>query len=269
MRNLKDNRVHWSELHEMRKSAAHYRYACEHPRETTRPMRVGACFDAIVLGVRKYVVYDGDRRGKAWDNFEALHAKGHVTHAGVHVPVEIFTRSEWDDANGAAEAVLSDPVARTYLDAATKQVVMRWDLDGVPCAAGIEGERGGFDLLGETWIRDLKLTNCTEPEQLNRHIVKMGWHEQLVFYRHGARANGRDVTTLGIIAVESRPPYCVTCVRLSPELEQLGKRGVRSYIEKYKACEASGHWPGYVQSEVVAEALPWMQIDVEEEDDEA
>jgi hypothetical protein len=250
MRNPKDNRVHFSELHEMRRSPAHYRYACETRRDTTRAMRVGACFDALVLGGRDYVIYPGDRRGKEWGLFEAAN-RGR----------DIFTASEHDDAKGAAAAVLADRIAAPYIKASTHQVIMKWELDGVPCAAGVEGERGGFDLLGHDWIRDLKLTHTTEPGALERHLVQRGWHEQLVFYRDGARANGRTVDVLGIIATEAKPPHTITCMRLSPALIELGERAIRSYIEKYKACEASGHWPGYVQSELEADVPAWMGAD--------
>lgn len=258
MRNPVDDRVHWSELRQIGKSPKHYAHACTRERHVTREMLVGAIFDAMVLGVRKVALYPGKvRNGKEWEAFQAAHP------GAIHC-----IASEYNEAKGAADAVLEDPFARPLIDAATKQVVMRWTYDGVPCASGVDGDRGGFDLLWPSWIRDLKLTSCTEPETLNRHILAMGWHEQLVFYREGARANGYDIQLLGLICVEAKAPHCVTCVRLSPAMIELGERAVRSYIERYKACEASGHWPPYVQTEIESELPPWMQANLEMGDED-
>jgi hypothetical protein len=260
MRHKKDDRVHWSDLHQMRRSPAHYRYSCEHPKTPTTEMLTGAVFDALVLGVRKVIVYPGKvRNGKEWEEFRAHYGTTHI----------ICIRSEYERAQGAAEAVLSDPVAWPIIERGQKQIVMRWTLNGVPCASGIYGERGGFDLLDDVdggSISDLKLTSITEPGALNRHLVSMGWHEQLAFYKTGALANYPDMSfrTLRNICVEAAAPHVVTVMRLTPALEEMGAAAVRSYLEKYAACEASGHWPGYVQSEVTADVPAWLMAEEEE-----
>lgn len=251
--NPADNRVHWSDLRQIKRSGAHYRYAIEHPerRTVTREMTVGSVFDALVFGQRNVARYPGKvRNGREWEAFRAAHQRE-----------IICLQSEYEEAESAADSVMSDEVAWPLIESARKQIVMTWEYEGVPCAAGIPGQRGGFDLLYPDAIRDLKLTSNAEPEAINRQILNMGWHEQLVFYRHGARANGIDVRTLGILAVEAKPPHVVTCMRLDPALTELGERGVRSAIERYKACVESGRWPGYVQSEIETSCPAWMQVE--------
>jgi hypothetical protein len=241
--NRADGRMHWSDLKQLAKSPAHYAYAIDHPRKQTRAMRVGSCLDAIVFpGVRDFVVYEGDRRGKAWDTFAERHAT-----------VEIFTASEHEDALGAARAVLESAEAAPYL-VGQHQPVVQWEYEGVPCAAGIEGERGGFDVLNDpAHLADLKGTMTSEPDAFARHSFSMMWHAQLAFYTYGAP----HVRERVLIAVEQEPPHVVSVFRLTPALLLAGQKTVRLLIERYKACVASGQWPGYVQSAVDLDVPAW------------
>lgn len=249
--NRADGRVHWSDLRELTKSPAHYAYAIDHPKETTRSMRVGSCLDALVFpGVRDFVVFDGDRRGKAWTEFAERHAAR-----------EIFTASEHADALGAARAVLESKEAAPYL-VGEHQPVMQWEYEGVPCAAGIAGVRGGFDVLGADFITDLKGSRTAEPDAFARHAFQQLWHAQLAFYGYVAPPLLQPV----LIAVEMVAPYVVSVFKLSPALVVAGQKTVRLLIERYKSCVASGHWPGYVQSAVDLD-LPQWAANLEEPDE--
>ena len=91
MRHPTDNRVHFSELKQMARSPAHYAHACEHAKDPSRAMTVGAVGDAIVFGTPdRIAIYPGPtRRGKEWDAFKALNP-------GKTIAIQ----SEVDDATG-------------------------------------------------------------------------------------------------------------------------------------------------------------------------
>jgi PDDEXK-like domain of unknown function (DUF3799) len=260
MRHPADGRVHFSELKQHSRSAAHVAHAVSRARELTRPMVVGGVADCIVFGGRGVAVYPGKvRSGKEWEAFKAAH-HGH------YLPIQ----SEYDDAQGAAEAVLAHPGARDLLDhGAEYQRVMQWDSWGLPCAAGIPGERGGFDVLNSRhpkrrpYIADLKITASTEPEELSRHAINMHWVAQGAWYLDGAHALSIEAVDFFLIACESSPPHVVTVLRLTPEALALGRRLLSKWTEQHRACEAAGVWPGYVASDVDMIMPEWAMERVE------
>jgi hypothetical protein len=250
MRHPVDGRLHFSELKAHAKSAAHVKLATLGARTITDVMRIGGVADSLVFDCGKsHVLYEGrrDARSLAWQQFQE-------EHAGKYIVIQ----PELDRATGAAEAALADPVAQRVLEGCRFQQVMQWEAYGLPCAAGIKGERGGFDALGPDSIADLKVTRSAEPEELSRHILNQHWHAQLAWYRTGARSLGRTVDVCRIIAVESAPPHNVTVMRIPERWLTAGEQLCALWAERHRACEAADSWPGYVQDEVEAIDPSWM-----------
>jgi hypothetical protein len=280
-----DNRVHHSFAKAMAISPRHARYALEHPKDPTPAMRRGTAVDRLVLGGRlvrcgmdrnskawaaltlmaagnDVAVYDGAvRNGGKWDSFEEANAgkpivlqkewdaaysvlKGDRCDLGC-----IVTDDEYEAANGAATSVMTDPAAKERLEG-EKQRVIHWDMFGLPWGAGIAGVRGGFDILGATWLADLKVTDCTEPIRWSKQARRMLYPQQLAAYRAGARFIGRTIDSAHLIGVEFRPPYVVTVLDFEPEDLDDAERDVAAWCERIRQCEASGNWPGYVQTSV-------------------
>ena len=271
MRHPADGRLHFSELKAHAKSPAHVRLACTTARDVTRPMRIGHIADGLVFGTGSFSIYDGDRRGAKYQlALDICKDEG----------AELVTRSEYEDAEGAANAVRADPVAQSILSGCEFQMVAQWERDGLPCAAGIAGERGGFDAIREAirdapptgwgidpvaidrvrrgYIADLKITSSVEPRELQRHAWKMYWVAQAAWYLDGARAMGLDVTDFYLIAAEAQPPHCVTVMRMSEAAPEAGRKQVAGWIERHRQCEAAGVWPGFTQSVVELEPEAWM-----------
>lgn len=258
MRHPADGRVHFSELKQHAKSPAHVKLACETARDVTRAMIVGGVADSIVFGQRGYSLYTGKvRRGAEWEDFKSAHP-------GQYLPIQ----SELDDAQGAAAAVLADPVASFMLGNGCRfQMQVEWEDYGLQCAAGIAGERGGFDAInvaglkpGASYIVDMKVTSSSDPEELSRHAFRMQWHAQGVWYARGAVAAGivPDLPTFYLLAVEAQPPHCVTVLRLSERSRLAGEKLLTLWTERHKACEATGEWPGYTQSIGELDPPDWM-----------
>ena len=256
IRHLADNRVHLSELKEMRRSPAHYRHACLTSREITRPMRVGFVTDRLVFGGGGYETFAGPTRsGPAWRLALSLMPPG----------VMLVTAPEAEDAAGAAAAVLADPVARAALEGCEYQRVAQWSAYGLDCASGIAGERGGFDAIGHGAIYDLKTTASADPRELGRHVLRMCWHAQGAWYVDGARALGYDVERFALICVEAQPPHVVTVLRLPAAMLDLGRRSLRLWTERLRQCDEADVWHGYVQSETECEVPEWA-LSVEDDD---
>lgn len=255
-----DGRVHFSELKEHNKSPAHVVEACRVARTMTRPMMVGGVADSIVFGQRGYKVYPGKvRNGQEWESFREKWP-------GHYLPIA----SEAADAEGAAHSVQSSTVARSLLDGCEFQIAPRWDCWGLPCAAGIPGERGGFDAINFTkmYIVDLKITSTTKPEELDRHAFRSFWHAQGVWYCEAAcemygRAEGQGWDFF-LLAVESKPPHCVVARKMSPASYVAGQKLLTIWTEQQRQCEASGHWPGYTESIGLLEPPAYLGIELDE-----
>lgn len=231
--------VHITSLKYIARSPAHYLAALENPKDSPA-MRLGRLVHTIVLGGPPSAVWEGERRGKAWQEFKAAHEGA-----------EIVTKSEVENATRIANAVLTSPVARPWLDGQTERAV-EWTTLGRKCATH------GIDILGKNFIADLKTTTDAHPERFMRAAVRMGYDSQLAWYRDAARHLGHDIEEGALIAVEVSPPYAVTVLRASPRIIEQGARRARLWLERLLACEAANEWPSYAQ-----DVIEW---DVDSED---
>jgi len=221
--------LHFSDLKQMAKSPAHVRHAVETGWTPARYLTIGTLAHAILLG-GDYVVFEGQRRGKAWEAFEAEH-EGWT----------IATRKEFDEAEAMAHAVLAHPVAVRLLDG-EKERAWAATMYGRKCA-------GRIDVSGRATV-ELKTTNDAEPGRFQRQCLRMGYHAQLAWYQDARRALGEDPGEAFIIGVESKAPFPVTIFRLTPRALLEGQKLNRLWVERLAACEAADEWPGYVQSVV-------------------
>ncbi len=249
-----DGTVHFSDLKRIGDSGIQYLHGLKAKREPTRAMLVGTGVHHIVLGERegaKVAHFTGAKRvGKAWTDFEA-------THDGY----DILTQPEWDEAEAVATAVLTDPVAQSYLKGSRYEVPLSWEDGGLKCSTS------GVDIVGNGMLGDLKTTNTTEVEKWMRQAFSFSYHCQMAFYRRGAKANGIDVSRgLFLLGVEVKPPYEVVALEMSEEIINLAERTVSLWLEKLKVYAESRQFPGRAQSPVVWTVPAWMREDDEEED---
>lgn len=219
--------VHFSTLKRIAQSPMHYRYALAHPPSDTPSFRFGRLVHGLVLGGHEPLVYDGDRRGKAWADFKAAHEGA-----------DIVTADEMARARAAADAVLSHREAARLLDGCETEVAIDWQIGERACA-------GRVDALHPSRVVELKTASTADPERLMRAARHYGYHAQLSWYAHGA---GLVAPEAYIIAVESAAPHAVSVLRLTPRTLDEGARIWRLWIERLLACEAADEWPGYAQT---------------------
>jgi len=214
----------------------HYRYAIDHEIAETPAIRLGSIVHGIILGSQHaFVVYEGERRGKAWAEFKKDHSE-----------TRIITRDEHNRGIDIARAILACPDVKPLLAGAKKERRVEWQIAGRACA-------GTPDFVN-SHLTELKITACAKPERLPYQAQRMGWLGQLRWYQSGLeRAYGQAPEELFIIAAEPRPPHPVVVYQLTDGARDVGTRTWRLDWEQLMVCEASDHFPGYVQGVVPLE----------------
>lgn len=250
--------VHFSDLSRMALSPAHYRASVERSREArtvTRNMRIGTVAHRLILGKRpghEIVMWDGQRRGKAWDAFEAAH-EGQ----------EIVTADECIEAQAIADSALANPVVRELLETPglVTEAPLTWEDSGIVCSTS------GVDMLAPGLIGDLKTARTTQPDRFSRQALQYGYHAQVCFYARGARAAGYEIGRLLVVGVEPLPPHAVTVLELTPKMVEAGERALTGWIEQLRACEDSDAWPAYGEAPVLWDPPPWLDVPGADDDD--
>jgi hypothetical protein len=221
--------IRWSTLKHMARSPQHYLYARDNPLPMTPAMRLGALAHWRLLGgrtVKPVVVYDGERRGNAWKEYEAKNADS-----------EIYTSKEFSRADEMVAAVLADKRIRTLLLGTVEQrihtKICDVDVAGTP------------DVHNDD-IVDFKFTADASLAVFPRHARRMGWHAQLDWYAEMVQAStGQRPKRCILVGVETKPPYAVQPYILTESAVALGRRLWRGLLEQVLVCESSGNFPGY------------------------
>ena len=231
--------VRWSHLKNMCQSPAHYRYRLEHPISETPAMRIGTYVHKLLLGGPRLVeVYPGDRRGKAWEEFDAAYGK----------IATVLNRSEGETASRIANAVMEHKQAMELLYSGAREETISWVQTGRVCV-------GTPDVASASVLVDLKVTVSADPKILRWHAIKMLWHAQLAWYANAlSKINGFMPADIYIVAAESKPPYPVTILHMQPSAIMAGEAVWASCFSRLLQCEASGDWPAYSSVPVPFEA---------------
>lgn len=243
--------VRFSNLKHFARSALHFQHSIREPLEATPAMRIGTLVHQIVLGGAPPLVWDGTRRGKAWDEFKAANCGR-----------EIFTQSELERARAVASAVLENFIAEPYLIGTTEKRIV-WGNGDVPCA-------GTPDVVGADFVADLKTTSDASPNKFRWQALQMAYHAQLAWYRDGLEMGGHaTVSRCIIVAVETKAPYGVTVHELSTGAIESGRRLYSTWLELYRVCRDTGHWPGYGQSILELDIPEQTEFTIEDEGENA
>lgn len=251
--------VNWSSLKHMATSPLEYRWRVDHP-ETRKPAWVlGSAVHTLVLEPAKFdsrfAVFEGTRRGKAWDEW-----------LDAHPGIESLKPDELEQARAIADAIMGHRDASKLIKACRFEEVTTWtdEVTGLAC-------KGRIDAIGPTVIVDLKTSRDIAPRSFSRAVGQYLYHGQLAFYCDGAIAAGKlsaDHDPPAIIAAQSGAPYDVAVYELSEDALTQGRLLYRSLLTRLVACHASGLWPGVAPDRMVLDLPRWIPgIDPDQEED--
>lgn len=220
--------VHFSNLKHFALSPAHYIASLTADFDSPA-MRLGRLTHTLLLGGPPFEVWEGERRGDNWKRFKAIHAGK-----------EIVSAEEYRKGLAMERAVRACPDAMRLLEGRHEEALL-WEFLARSCSSRV-------DVIGTGFITDLKTTKCSHPARFVRDAMWMGYHAQIAFYQGAAEFHGYRVPKGAIVAVENQAPWTVTCFELTERALEAGRKLCRVWFEQLLQCEASGEWPGYVQT---------------------
>jgi hypothetical protein len=267
-----------SQLKEMAVSPKRYRWALDHPREDTDAFRWGRLVhtaalephlltDTYVAGEHgigpDFTIWEGaQRRGKAWDAFQAEHDGRPIL--TIKKFGELVALRE--KAALVASVLHSDPIAGPMLAAGHREGAVVWvdERTGLRCKARFDT---AF-LTKDGHLADLKTSaRGVDPRGFGRTAASFAYHQQLSFYADGiAAVTGGLRPPVSIIAVESAEPHDVVVYDLDEQTLDLGRQSYHELLVRLEACQRANLWPGVANGDRMLLKLPeWIYPPTEEE----
>ncbi len=241
--------VNWSSLkHLWAGSPLHYKHHRESADKDTTGRKMGRLLHAMALGSfdEEFVVYDGgDRRGKAWTDFQAANP-GRT----------ILKPNEVADVRAQAAAVRAHREASRILAGADTEATIQWTdpETGLPC----KGRLDAMALASER-IGDLK--GCGGLATLDRTCHRLGYVHQLAWYRRGVRiAHGVECAAY-MIGVETKAPHDVGVWRVDRDLLKLAENEIIDTMYRLSVCIERNNWPGSMPEVEDMYTPNWMLSD--------
>lgn len=221
------------------RSPAHYKYAQDHPQESTDSMDKGTLVHTLVLEPgqvdEQYAVMPStikQRRGKEYEAFKASAGDRHI-----------LTASQMNEAQRIASAVRANPVAVRIIEGADaiEQSVFAEEFEtGVLCKCRP-------DIRTNSRLYDLKTTRNSAGRSFAHSARNFRYHVQAAFYLDVCRWAGIDVDKFGFIAVDTdvMPYQCTVFHSMSDGTMDQGRGLYLSDLKTYAQCVETGEWPGY------------------------
>lgn len=152
-------------------------------------------------------------------------------------------------------SVNSHPVAKQLVSGGDSEVCAYWFDKEFGCVwrSAIDHIRIGKSTV---WITDVKSSRDASPWRFPADIDQHGYHLQNWIYRRVVGGiTGMPVEILQLV-VEKSPPYICEVYRPDTRSEETAYWEILRMMERWRACESSGHWPGYNEDKIAPIGLP-------------
>lgn len=240
---IKD-RANYSSLKLIDITPAHYRHGLDvGGRTDTDTLRAGRALHVAVFEPHLYdqevITWDGgDRRGKDWKAFAALHARK-----------EILTPAQAESVRKMAASVRSNRDAMRRLAAGEAEVTLLWTdpATGVRCKARLDW------ISASGAIGDLKSARDASPAAFGRQAYGLRYHAQSAFYTDGLHVLTEEELPFEFYAVENSGPNTSQVYQVGAGEIAAGRRLYRGWLQRLVECRKANHWPGYADHPLLLE----------------
>lgn len=250
--------INWSSLKRLSVSPRLYKYRIDHPEPDKPSFALGRAAHCAILEPQaygsRYGIFDGIRRGKAWDAWQEEHPG-----------LEALKPHEAESIERIVSAVRENAHAAEALSGGRAEEVLTWtSSNGLAC-------KGRVDYITPRRVVDLKTT--TRLGGFAREVERYQYHGQLAWYHDGAIAAGALPVSADlplVVAVESDDggDRCFDCgvFELSRAMLDHGRALYRKLLDRFNACAMTNNWPGLCPYVQAIEPSQWLTGAEDEED---
>lgn len=224
---------------------------------------LGSDFDSLVMGMCEGKAVDdvlvvapadclssnGQRRGRAWEEFKAkADAEGKIPCSD-----ELYFK-----LGTMADSLMACPPARKCVEETTEtQVSLFFEHNGHRLKVRPDG-------CTPTCWWDLKSTSA-DWDSLYRSIITYGYHAQEWLYVRGAMSLGMDEFRMPFVFVRSAPPFDCRCFYLPAELVAEAGRIMERTLEEIRLRRSTGVYLPVEHGEITELPIPQWAMKQEEE----
>ena len=258
-----------SDLWKIKESPEKFRYAMEHPPESTPALVFGSACHKMVLepatfGDEYAVAPNVDGRTKEGKEIKARFAE---ENAGKTI-VSAEDAALMKDMEEAIERCsLANDLLRGEGETET---AFFWtdDETGEKCKVKLDRLITGLD--GRLYVVDYKTASSADTDAFNRSMMKYGYTLQAAMYTEAVMINGKLPYRPGFIFVvqEKKAPYAINIIQVSPEVMEYGISQFHTLLGKLHTCKELDEYPGYLP---IGGGYNWTDlpawVDLDEEDE--
>lgn len=238
------------------RSPAHYhwRYILGNKEPPSKALIDGRCIDVMTLEPEKFddkfFILPPEAKG---NSKAAREIKADLIEA--NTGKDMITQDQYDMAVGCANAVRNHGLVKTML--ADPNGKAQYKIKWTDAETGVLMQ-GYIDWITGAGIAfDLKSTDDARPAEFAKSIGKFRYDVQAALYIDGARAMGIDINHFYFVAVEKKPPHCVSVIALDPADLETGRMHYQHDLFVYQACKKNNRWPGYQEKIFLVNTPPW------------
>lgn len=228
-----------------RKSMLAAQHAMSGGGSASASMAWGSLVHAAILEPARIAVYDGIKRGAAWESFRSSHAGREIANPGDAAALgSIIARVRAIDS------------ARLLLDRTAHEVCFFWrdPKTGASCKSRLDAYDPGV-------ILEVKTARDISDRAFGNAFYTMGYHVQVGWQYLAAEACGDNSPAVYCLAVESGEPYDVRMFRVADSYVAEGIKEARELAARIEECRASGVWPGVSTTVDDLAAPAWTMAD--------
>jgi hypothetical protein len=216
----------------------HYKHELDNPKPETAAIRIGRAVDCLAFRPsdfgKEFATWNGDRRGKAWEEFR-----------DAHDGISILNSGENDRVQGCLAALAEDGEFQTCLRGSRTQVAAVCDDEEHGCQ-----RKALIDILPPKslgWVFDLKTTDSAEQSDFARTAMTVGHHIQAAFTLDILAALGEPRDYFGLFIVEADAPHAICHKKFATDSAELddAREKIRKWLPEYLICRNMDVWPGY------------------------
>jgi hypothetical protein len=235
------NRINASSIKKGRESMLQMHEAMTGPEtEPTPSMRKGSLVHLIVLeperAEKTITIYDGIRRGKAWE-----------AHCETCDPLFATTQDKYDELRRMRDCAWANREARWMIENSQHEVTRQW-------SGNYGAAKCRRDMDGKNWFADLKTTAYIEPSAFGRQFFALGYDLQYGWYSIPA-----ETDTCITIALRNKPAFDCVVYDTPRDVVEQGREEAIEIATRYACCCAAGSWSGVsATGRELLEVPAWM-----------